>query len=68
MSERTYEQLETENKNLRCFLWMIINAAGGRVTLPKPELEKFDPAVSKLEFKTWLDSGDYFIEATKEQT
>jgi hypothetical protein len=64
---RSAEELQTENTNLRCFLWLIVNAAGGTVTIPKLELERFRPATSRVEFWTEFSSGDYFILAKKEE-
>lgn len=65
-AELEVSRLQTENQNLRCFLWLLVSAAGGNSLITKSALEMFNPKTARLEFKTWLDTGDYFIEATNE--
>jgi hypothetical protein len=66
IDESAIARLQAENTNLRCFLWLLVSAAGGNALITKSALEMFNPQTARLEFKKWLDSGDYFIEATNE--
>jgi hypothetical protein len=70
MTERSREELQNENFNLRCFLWLIVKAAGGRITIPKSHLEAFNPQASQLGMWVEFASGDYWVQAdtvTEEQ-
>ena len=64
---RSRKELLTENWNLRCMLWLFAKQQGGTLRISKEQAQLLNPKTSRLEIMTEVATGDYVIEAKKEQ-
>jgi hypothetical protein len=64
---RSRKELQTENWNLRCMLWILATQQGGELRITSEVAQLFNPKTSRLNVMTDLTNKDFVITAETER-